>query len=196
MRVSLRVGRTSIKAEGQMGGVWNLKRIDAKVSVSGPSLATLYPTLPLALPDTPPYRISGHLIRDGDVYTYENFSGVIGNTDLSGDARYELRQPRPMLTAALKSRSLDLADLGPSGGLPRRQDASATAAPAKGRPPPAKLPPGKVFPDNDFNLEKLNAMDADVRLNAFNVEDSRRYPPGEFFHASEAQRGRARARPT
>ena len=128
IRLSLRVGQTSIKAEGQVGDVWSLKRIDAKLSVSGPSLATLYPTLPLALPDTPPYRITGRLIRDGDVYTYESFNGVIGSTDLSGDARYELRQPRPMLTATLKSRSLDLADLGPLVGLPRRQDASATAA--------------------------------------------------------------------
>ena len=182
MRLSLRVGRTSIKAEGQMGGVWNLKRIDAKVSVSGPSLATLYPTLPLALPDTPPYRISGHLIRNGDVYTYENFSGVIGNTDLAGDARYELRQPRPMLTAALKSRSLDLADLGPLVGLPRRQDAGATApAAGKGRPPPAKLPSGKFFPDNDFNLEKLNAMDADVRLNAGTLKIPEQIPLENFF---------------
>ena len=182
IRLSLRVGQTSIKAEGQVGDVWNLKRIDAKLSVSGPSLATLYPTLPLALPDTPPYRITGRLIRDGDVYTYESFNGVIGSTDLSGDARYELRQPRPMLTATLKSRSLDLADLGPLVGLPRRQDASATApAPGTGKPTPAKLPPGKVFPNNDFNLEKLNAMDADVRLNAATLKIPEQIPLENFF---------------
>jgi len=195
MRLSLRVGRTSIKAEGQMGGVWNLKRIDAKVSVSGPSLATLYPTLPLALPDTPPYRITGHLIRDGNVYTYENFNGVIGNTDLSGDARYELRQPRPMLTATLKSRSLDLADLGPLVGLPPRADggaAPATAAQGKPTPAkatPAKLPPGKVFPNNDFNLEKLNAMDADVRLDAATLKIPEQIPFENFFTRLKLREG-------
>ena len=185
IRLALRVARTSINAEGQVGDIQNFSRIDAKVSVSGPSLATLYPTLPLALPDTPPYRITGRLIRDRDVYTYENFNGVIGNTDLSGDARYELRQPRPMLTATLKSRSLDLADLGPLVGLPPRAGASAAPTPAaKGKPTPAtpaKLPPGKVFPDNDFNLEKLNAMDADVRLNAATLKIPEQIPLENFF---------------
>jgi uncharacterized protein involved in outer membrane biogenesis len=195
IRLALRIGRTSIKAEGQVGDVWNLKRIDAKVSVSGPSLATLYPTLPLALPDTPPYRITGHLIRDGNVYTYENFNGVIGNTDLSGDARYELRQPRPMLTATLKSRSLDLADLGPLVGLPPRADggaAPATAAQGKPTPAkatPAKLPPGKVFPNNDFNLEKLNAMDADVRLDAATLKIPEQIPFENFFTRLKLREG-------
>lgn len=182
IRLVMRVGRTSINAEGHVANIQSLSRMDAKVSVSGPSLSTLYPTLPLALPDTPPYRITGHLIRDGDVYTYENFSGVIGNTDMSGDARYELRQPRPMLTATLKSRSLDLADLGPLVGLPPREGASAVPpVPGKSGPPPAKLPPGKVFPNNDFNLEKLNAMDADVRLNAAKLKIPEQIPLEDFF---------------
>ena len=181
IRLSLRAARTSINAEGQVGDIRNFSRIDAKVSVSGPSLATLYPTLPLALPDTPPYRITGRLIRAGNVYTYDNFNGVIGNTDLAGNARYELRQPRPMLTATLKSRSLDLADLGPLVGLPRREGPSAVP-PAPGKSgPPAKLPPGKVFPSNDFNLEKLNAMDADVRLNAATLKIPEQIPLENFF---------------
>jgi uncharacterized protein involved in outer membrane biogenesis len=182
IRASVRVARTSITAEGQVGDIRSFRRIDAKVSVSGPSLATLYPTLPLALPDTPPYRITGRLIRAGDAYTYEGFSGVIGSTDLAGDARYELRQPRPLLTATLKSRSLDLADLGPLVGLPPREGASAVPpAAGKSRPTPAKLPPGKVFPANDFNLEKLNAMDADVRLNAAALKIPQQVPLEDFY---------------
>ena len=181
IRLSLRVARTSINAEGQVGDIQSFSRINAKVSVNGPSLATLYPTLPLALPDTPPYRITGRLIRDGNVYTYESFNGVIGNTDLSGDARYELRQPRPMLTATLKSRSLDLADLGPLVGLPRRECASVVPPVPGKSAPPAKLPPGKVFPNNDFNLEKLNAMDADVRLNAARLKIPEQIPLENFF---------------
>lgn len=182
IRLALRAARTSISAEGQVADILDMSRIDAQVSVSGPSLSTLYPTLPLALPDTPAYRITGQLTRDGDVYSYNNFKGVIGNTDLAGDARYERRQPRPLLTATLKSRSLDLADLGPLVGLPRRQDATgATPAAGKGRPPPAMLPPGKVFPNNDFNLEKLNAMDADVRLNAAALKIPEQVPLEDFY---------------
>ncbi len=185
VRLSARIGRTSISAEGEMGDVRSLSRIDAKVAVSGPNLAALYPTLPLALPDTPPYRVSGRLVREGNVYSYTGFSGVIGNTDLAGDARYERRQPRPLLTATLKSRSLDLADLGPLVGLPPRSNAAVAVPVAKGSPTPAKatpakLPPGKVFPNNDFNLEKLNAMDADVRLNAAALKIPEQVPLEDF----------------
>ena len=184
-RLALRVARTAINAEGQ-ANIASFSRIDAKVAVSGPSLGTLYPTLPVALPDTPPYRISGRLLRDGETYTYENFNGVIGNTDLAGDARFERRQPRPMLTMTLKSRSLDLADLGPLVGLPRRSGVVApTLAAEKSKPTPAKsapakLPPGKVFPDNDFNLEKLNVMNADVRLTAATLKIPEQVPLENF----------------
>ena len=115
LRLALRFARTSINAEGHVADIRNLSHIDAKVSISGPSLGTLYPTLPLALPETPPYRVTGRLVREGDVYTYTGFSGVIGNTDIAGDARYERRKPRPLLTATLKSRSLDLGRPGPAG---------------------------------------------------------------------------------
>ncbi|MBC8089453.1 MAG: AsmA family protein, partial [Phycisphaerae bacterium] len=187
LRLALTVGRTTVNAEGHVTGIKNFGRVDAKVSVAGPSLGALYPTLPLALPDTPPYRVTGRLIRDGDTYTYDNFSGVIGNTDLAGDARYERRKPRPMLTATLRSKSLDLADLGPLVGLAPNSGAAKapSAANAKGKATsakaaPTKLPAGKVFPDNDFNLEKLNAMDADVRLTAAALKIPEQIPLENF----------------
>lgn len=181
IRLALRVARTSINLEGQVADIRTLRNVDAQVAVSGPSLSTLYPTLPVALPETPPYRISGRLTRDGDVYSYNGFKGTIGSTDLAGDARFEVREPRPMLTMTLKSRSLDLADLGPLVGLPRRETANAAApTTAKGKPA-AALPSGKVFPDNDFNLERLNAMDADVRLTATALKIPEQIPLEDFF---------------
>lgn len=180
IRLALRAGQTAINAEGQVADLQSLRNIDAQVAVSGPSLSTLYPTLPVALPDTPAYRITGRLTRDGDVYAYNGFKGTIGNTDLAGDARFELRRPRPQLTMTLNSRSLDLADLGPLIGLPRRQGTAATTPAAKSKPTPAVLPSGKVFPDNDFNLEKLNAMNADVRLSAATLKIPEQVPLENF----------------
>ena len=185
LRLALRFARTSINAEGQVADIRNLSHIDAKVSVSGPSLGALYPTLPLALPETPPYRTAGRLVREGDVYSYTGFTGVIGNTDVAGDARYERHKPRPLLTATVKSRSLDLADLGPLVGLPPRTNASTPPVAPKATPTPAKaapaqLPPGKVFPQNDFNVQKLNAMDADVQLTAATLKIPEQIPLENF----------------
>lgn len=128
-------------------------------------------------PPTPPYKVSGHLTRNGDVYSYTDFKGTIGNTDIAGDARHELREPRPLPTATLKSRRLDLADLGPPVGLERRRAAST---PSGAKPTPAVLPPGKVFPEGDFNLERLNAMDADVRLKADSLRIPEQVPLEDF----------------
>ena len=82
LRLAFASAKTSINAEGHVADIRSLGQIDARVSISGPSLGALYPTLPLALPETPPYRITGRLVREGEVYTYTGFSGVIGNTDL------------------------------------------------------------------------------------------------------------------
>ena len=175
MRVALRMDRTSINAEGTVADLATFRDVDAQVAVSGPSLSALYPAIRLALPETPAYKISGHLTRSGDAYAYTGFKGTIGNTDIAGDARYELREPRPLLTATLKSRRLDLADLGPLVGLQRR----ATATPGA-KATPAVLPPGKVFPEGDFNLERLNAMDADVQLTADSLRIPEQVPLEDF----------------
>ncbi|MGH6611948.1 MAG: AsmA family protein, partial [Burkholderiaceae bacterium] len=176
MRLALRAGNTTVNAEGEVADIRSLRNVNAQVAVAGPSLSTLYPTLPVVLPETPPYRINGRLTRDGNTYSYNNFSGTIGSTDLAGDARFELREPRPLLTMTLKSRSLALADLGLLVGLERRQRAGAAAT----EKPAAKLPTGKVFPQQDFDVKRLNAMDADVRLSAATLKIPDQVPLEDF----------------
>lgn len=164
LRLALKVGRTSIEAEGRVADISRFQHIDANFSISGPSLATLYPTLQLALPETPPYRASGKLRRDGDRFRYQNFVGAIGNTDIRGNAEYEIREPRPFLTATLSSRRLDLADLGP----------------AVGAQPTVQSPSERVVPAGNFNLPKFNAMDADVHLTAASLRIPDQIPLEDF----------------
>ena len=183
MRIVGKAGATSIRAEGEVADITRFRHIDADFAISGPSLATLYQTLRVALPDTPPYRARGRLKRAGDTYSYEDFKGTIGATDVAGSAKYELRTPRPLLTGDLRSQTLDVADLGPLVG--RQSNAVKRATDADGK---ATAPGGagartaskreatrtlsesahadRVLPDAPFNLEKLNAMDADVRFAA------------------------------
>ena len=181
IRLALKVGRTSIKAEGHVADITRFQYIDASFDISGPSLASLYPTLRLVLPDTPPYRVSGKLERDGDHFRYQNFIGTIGNTDIRGDAEYETREPRPFLTATVTSRRLDLADLGPAVGLrASRADTAADPAPGRSVRPGAQAPSERVVPAGNFNLPKLNAMDADVRLTAASLSIPEQIPLENF----------------
>lgn len=182
IRLTLNIGRTSISAEGRVADITRFQHIDTLFSISGPSLASLYPTLLLALPETPPYRFTGRLRRDDDHYSYREFTGSIGNTDISGDARYEMRQPRPMLTAQLKSRRFDLADLGPLLGFEPRmsndQENSPSASRAAGVA--AEQSSGRVLPQKDLNRQKLNVMDADVQLTAASLQIPEQIPLENF----------------
>jgi uncharacterized protein involved in outer membrane biogenesis len=182
IRLTLNVGQTSIAAEGRVADITRFQQIDTTFSIRGPSLASLYPTLRLALPETPPYRFTGHLRRDDDHYTYQNFSGKIGNTDISGDAQYEIREPRPFLTAKLRSRRFDLADLGPLLGFEPRTSSGSENSPAvlSAARAAATKPSGRVLPQKDLNRQKLNAMDAAVQLTAVSLQIPEQIPLENF----------------
>lgn len=181
MRAALTVGKTAVRAEGQIADIAHLQRLDATFGISGPSLATLYPALPLALPETPPYRISGRLRRDGEHFLYEDFQGTIGGTDIRGDARFEWQEPRPRFTATLTSRKLDLADLGPMVGLTPPSTLPPATAPAQPQVPTAGAnAPERVLPQYDFDLRRLNAMDADIRMKAESLQIPAYVPLEQF----------------
>ncbi|HEY6600160.1 MAG TPA: AsmA family protein, partial [Pseudomonadales bacterium] len=181
IRLTLDIGRTSIRAEGHVADITRFQHIDTMFSISGPSLATLYPTLRLALPETPPYRATGHLRRDGNHYSYEKFTGTIGETDVSGDAQYEIREPRPLLTAKMTSRRLDIKDLGPLVGFgPRNSVAGAEAAAGNATAANTAPPSDKVLPQINFNRERLGVMDADVTLSAASLRIPEQVPLKDF----------------
>lgn len=183
LRFSLRADGSRLDVEGRVADIAGDARIDAQVQVAGPSLHLLYDTLKLALPVTPRYQLSGRLLKQGDRYTYENFSGTIGRTDLRGTGSFERREPRPLLVADLQSARLDLADLGPvigtrpaNGQTGARAKARADRKAAQAR----RQDPSRVLPSRPFSHERLNAIDAQVRLKAHDLRLPDRAPLSDF----------------
>lgn len=159
-KIDGRIGKTSVKIDGTLSDLLKGGIIDAELSLAGADLSHLYPIIPVVLPPTPPYRISGQLKRNGNVYRYEEFDGVIGKSDIHGTASYTASQP-PMLKMVLNSKLLDFADLGPLIGL---KPGSKTAAKTPDGQATNTSTPRKVLPNQPFRLERLNAMNADVTL--------------------------------
>ena len=156
-KVEGRLGKTSIKIDGTLSDLIKGGIIDAELRLAGADLSQLYPIIPVVLPATPAYRINGRLKRNGNVYRYEEFDGVIGKSDIHGTASYTTATP-PMLKMVLNSELLDLADLGPLIGLkPGDKTQNKDAGNAT---------QGKVLPNRPFRLDRLNAMNADVTLAA------------------------------
>ena len=160
-------GSTHVRAEGQIGDILGDAQVDVALDISSATLSSLYPFINLPLPDTPPYRLKGRLHREGMNFRLTGIDGRIGSTDIAGDASYEKRAERPMLTAHLKSRVLDMKDLGPVIGSKPESKAPAPKDPAAQKP--AADPNRRVLPDSEFRIGRLNAMDADVTLDAGSV---------------------------
>jgi uncharacterized protein involved in outer membrane biogenesis len=127
-------------------------------------MAKLFPLIRVVFPSTPPYRLAGHLTREQKAWSFSNFSGRVGDSDLSGTIRIDTAAKPLFMKADLVSNLLDFDDLaGFIGGTP---DPGETASVEQKQKAAAEKESDRIFPDQRFSLERLNAMDADVRLRA------------------------------
>jgi uncharacterized protein involved in outer membrane biogenesis len=168
--VSARAGATRGRAHGALQVPLNPSHVQFSVELSGDDLGDLYPLLGLAIPASPPYRLSGQLRRDGRVVSLLRMQGSVGDSDVTGDVTVDLRARKPMLRADVASTNLDLDDLGGLIGLPPGTAAGESASP-KQRAEAARRAAGPtLLPDREYDLRKLNAMNAQVHLHADRVD--------------------------
>ena len=166
VQINLAVGKTKARIDGKMTEPLEMRGEDVSLDVQGDDMANLYPIIRLVFPKTPPYRLKGRLHREGKVWSFSNFSGKVGDSDLSGTIRVDTAPERPMMKADLASNLLDFDDLaGFIGGNPSVGPGETTSAEQKTEAA-ANKKTDRIFPDQRFDLERLKAMDADVRLRA------------------------------
>lgn len=173
-------GPTHAHARGTLLDPLRLRDFDLQLALSGQNLEDLYPLLGLAIPATPPYTLDGRLTRvvhspQRSTWKYDGFTGRVGDSDLSGFAHFTTGKPRPSLKADLRSRRLDMDDLaGFIGGAPAAGQGERTN-PELAAKAAARAASPRLFPDEPFRLDKLRAMDADVRFRAARI-NTRRLP--------------------
>lgn len=158
----LTAGPTVFDAKGTMTDPVNMAGIDMRLDVKGNSMATIFPFTAIPLPPTPNFEISGHLTKEGDIWTFANFKGGVGRSDLEGQLRYDSTNARPNIQANLTSHMLDRHDLAGFVG------AGAAENPKKGGEAPKS---SGVIPDVPINLERMRAADLDVTLHAEHIND-------------------------
>jgi uncharacterized protein involved in outer membrane biogenesis len=187
IEVKLALGQTKASVAGTLTDPMKLGALDLRLTLSGASMADLYPIIGVALPDTPPYSTDGHLqarlnAPEGAVYEYQGFNGKVGNSDIHGDLTYTASKPRPRLQGQFTSNLLRFEDLGPLVGADTGKDAgkkkasdsakvaqaerSAGKPDAKNAGTPAEQPLDKALPVQAFRTERWSNMDADVVLKA------------------------------
>lgn len=168
-------GRTHARARGTLLDPLRLRDFDLQLALSGADLEDLYPLLGIALPSTPPYDLDGRFTRDGTTWRYDDFTGRVGDSDLAGDASVDTGGPRPYLRASLVSRKLDMDDLAGFVGAPPQTGGGESANAEQKQQAARQAARSRLLPDTEYELEKLRAMDADVRWKAHRIE-TRRLP--------------------
>jgi uncharacterized protein involved in outer membrane biogenesis len=160
--VTASAGATKASFDGTLVPL-KLESIDGELALSGDDLSKLYPLVPVPLPWTPAYRISGHFVRDAAKYSLRDLKGRVGSSDVRGSLSVDVNQKRPVVLAEVTSKRLDYKDLAGFLGAP---------PPAKGKARPRdqereaqkRAETGRVLSEKPYNLQSLRAVDADVRF--------------------------------
>lgn len=156
------VGST-LTATGSITRPFDLGQFNADLTLQGRDLADLYLLTGITTPNTPPYRLAGKLTRDDALFTFNDFSGRVGSSDLSGDLRVDKIGDRRRVDADMHSNLLDLDDLASVLGARPQVTESGNTVVTSGAP-------GKLLPDAPLNVERLRVMDGTLKYRAARVK--------------------------
>lgn len=184
LQINAVAGNTSLRATGTLASLASIDGADATFELRGANLADLYGLVGVVLPETPRYAVNGQVNRQGQVWNVKSIRGRLGQSDLAGDLAFDRSQAVPLLTGKLQSRVLDFDDLAPLVGLPEqpRSVAAGPVVPAvagvQAKPAAANTgaPSGRVLPTATLDVQRLRAMDADVRYSAARISNVRALP--------------------
>ena len=149
-------------ADGNITRPFDLGRFNATLRLQGRDLADLYLLTGITTPNTPPYRLTGRLTRDAAQFTFADFTGTVGSSDLSGDVVVDKVGDRRRVDADLRSRLLDVGDLMAVLGAEPRVVGGDTVVTSGA--------PGRLLPDAPLNVQRLRVMDGTLRYRAARVK--------------------------
>lgn len=170
LTATLRAGATRISFEGALGAQRIVDGLSGRVRLSGDNLADIFPLTGVPTPDTPPYALEGRLWHHDGVWTADELTGKIGDSDLRGTTAVDTRQDPPFVNATLESRLLDFDDLGAIFGLPVRTGEGETASAEQQRLASAYAAQDRVLPNASLDIGRLAAANARLEFRGRKVD--------------------------
>ena len=161
-RAELSGAGTTVSADGAITRPFDLRRFTADLTLEGRDLNDLYLITGIAAPNTPPYRLAGKLERNRDRWTFNDFSGRVGSSDLGGDMSVDRVNDRLFVEADLASRALDIDDLATVLGARPQVTPSGTVA--------SSGSPTRLLPDAPLQADRLRQMDGRLSYRAASVK--------------------------
>lgn len=165
------IGTTKAAFDGTITGLETLVAMDMKLELQGDDLSALYPIVGIVIFPSPPYHIAGRLLHQKTEWNFKEFVGEVGKSDLGGDVLFDTAGKRPMLRADVVSKVLDLEDL--SGVMGARRGPKPEDSPAEKQEKKASIEAqrDRMLPDQEFKVDRLRAMDADVKFTGQSIRN-------------------------
>lgn len=194
LRAEAQTGDTKAKIAGTITGMAELAGVDLDVELSGADLGQLAKLARVPLPDTPPYRLAGHVVKQDAEWRVSELQAKMGDSVLGGQLSVTMGE-RPLLKAKLSSDLIDFDDLGPVIGLPPKTTPGETASAEQKQRAQKMAAEKKSLPDKPINLGNWSRMDAEVELSAKRVKRAPALPIDSLHTRLELKNGVMRLNP-
>ena len=168
--IHLRNGDTTFALKGTLREPLKLRGADLWVEFAGKDMADLVPLTGVPFPKTPPFRLKGKAdYAEGRVRLFDA-EGKVGRSDIGGSLTVSTAGSRPDVIADLRSRSVDLADLGGLiGAQPGRADTPGQTPQQRAAQARAEANP-KLLPTTPVNMPRLIAANVHLRYRAERIQ--------------------------
>lgn len=183
----VRAGATHLTAKGAITKPFDFASLEAAVTATGEDLRDLYDLTGISMPNSPRYSLSVQVKRRETRYDFTRLVGRVGESDLEGAGHVDLSGGRPKLTAGLRSRLLDLKDLGPLFGAGSRAPTASAKDKAAAR---TMASTGRLLPDATLDIQRARAMDAKVDYRATAVKGNFVFPIRQVHLGVDLDHGR------
>jgi len=143
---------------GSIQNLFSWQGVEVHISIEGDDLGNLQTVMGKPFPYSGPFALSGRLSDPGsDLLQVRDFHAIFGNNSLEGAFEMVFSLPRPRLAGVISSDSLDLRPLFSKSSEPGQ---------IKKEPVQDKKSEAKVFPGAPLRLDRLESIDADMRVEA------------------------------
>lgn len=165
VNLKLKNGATTASAQGTIDNPLAFAGANVRLVFAGPDMSLLLPLTGIAIPKTPPYRVAGKLDYGTGVVKFDELDGKVGSSDLEGSLSIDTKPDRPVLTADLRSKMVDLKDLAGFIGAEPGDTSKGTKKATRSN--------GRVLPDDPISLPRLNVADVHLKYKASRIEGQR-----------------------
>ena len=177
LKLDATIGKTTLKVDGTITSLLKLTAVDMQLAILGDNLASLFQFFDVIFPDTHAYHVVGHIKHSDKLWRFENFSGVIGKSDVAGAMQFDNGGKRPMMRGNLTSNLLDIKDLGPVIGAKKNP---VVSKPNISVPTASEKNNQHILPSVPFKTDRWNTVDADVTLSAESILRDKALPLEDF----------------